>query len=78
MSPSFKTPIDTVGEILSGEMKGWFVKVEETQEGGSYLILQWRIIDPATGQREGYDNWSLPEDLDFYFETKGWDIEWKR
>jgi hypothetical protein len=57
-------------------MKGWFVRVEETPEGGSYLILRWRIIDPKTGQTEGYDDSVLAEDLGGFFQETGWDIRW--
>jgi hypothetical protein len=76
MSLSAKTPINVTGEIISGEMKGWFVRVEEADEGGAYLILQSKRADFKAGLGGGYDDWVLPEDLDFYFEAKGWDIRW--
>jgi hypothetical protein len=76
MSASFKVPIDTPGEILSGDMKGWFIKVIEADEGGAYLVLQSKNSHFGGGLGEGFDDWVLPEDLDYYFEMKRWEIRW--
>ena len=65
------------GKIVSGKSIGWFLRVEETEEGsGSYLIIVSKDRD-FSKYAEGYDYWaeSLDEVQGFFKDFK-WVVEW--
>ena len=66
-----KIPIEKSGLILSGQYKGWYIRVEPESNG--YLILYMSKNDPKS---HGYDHWVLKDELDKYFDEAKLDIRW--
>jgi len=68
--------IGVVGLIREGDMKGWYVKIEEASKGG-HLILFKNIPDfrniPGS---VGYDHWVHAEHLADYVLACKWEVEW--
>ena len=69
--------INTVGKIIKGEYLGWYVKVQNYDDGDDYLILQSTDKDFNPKKGEGYDHWVKNEEyLYYYFEGSEWVIDW--
>jgi len=72
---SMKIRIGVVGEILTGDEAGLFVKIEDDREGstGGFYILTAKDRDI----KDGFDNWVVDEDsLRKYFDEAQWTIRW--
>jgi hypothetical protein len=65
-------PIGKTGQILSGEYKDWYIRVEPEVKGG-HLILYMSTPDPKS---KGYDHWVETEKLGKYFEEIALEIKW--
>lgn len=65
------------GKIVSGKSKGWFLRIEETEEGSeSYLIIVSKDQN-FSKYAEGYDCWAENSDeLKGFFEDIKWVVEW--
>jgi len=69
--------INKTGLINSGEYTGRYVKVQDdTDNTGGYLVLLSKSKDFTS--EDGFDDWveSL-DDLEGYFDERGWQIIWK-
>lgn len=67
--------IGVVGEILTGDEAGFFVKVEDDRNSstGGYYILTAK----EPNMKDGFDNWVEDEDsLKKYFIEAKWTIRW--
>ncbi len=69
--------LNTVGEIIEGDQKGWFVLVEFDQDNtGGYYIYQAPIPE-VKKSTEGYDDWlESKNDVEGYFNESNWKIQW--
>ena len=71
---------DTVGRIIAGEYKGWFVKIEDDRGGGCTGGFYVYIVRGESFNKsvEGYDDWlESIEEIPTYIEEMGWIIEWE-
>ena len=68
--------IGQVGQIISGDQVGRFVKVlDDSENTGGFLILT--SIEPTFKNGHGDDNWVEDRDtLSLYFHEADWLIEW--
>jgi 1,2-phenylacetyl-CoA epoxidase catalytic subunit len=53
-----KIPIDTIGFVIEGENKGFYIKItEDLTNTGGYLLLYSKNFGDKNA--EGYDEWFL-------------------
>lgn len=66
--------IDKVGQILSGDDSGYFVKIlDDSENTGGYLVLvsESKLFDT------GHDDWVQDiKSLRGYFDESSWTIDW--
>lgn len=65
---------DTLGKILEGENKGWFIKIiDDTENTGGFYIYEFESIE----KEQGFDTWLENENqVKGYFYESEWKIEW--
>lgn len=70
-------PIGVVGEIVSGEQQGFFVKVlDDSEFTGGFLIIN---SASTSDMKDGFDDWVEDEgSLCQYFSEAGWKINWSK
>ncbi len=68
--------IETFGKVLEGEMKGWYIFVQDDNKNtGGYLILYSTSLDPAISK--GFDDWVEDyKSLKQYFEEAKLRVQW--
>lgn len=70
-------PVGVVGHIRNGSEPHPYVLVEDDEDNtGGYLILTSTIPDFESKDGEGFDNWVLKDELEDFFQEKGWQIDW--
>ncbi len=71
-----KLKIESYGQILEGELKGWYIFIQDDLENtGGYLILFNASLE-STDLR-GFDAWvENRQSLDEYFRETKWKIQW--
>jgi hypothetical protein len=71
--------LNTVGQIVEGDQKGWYIVVEhDEKETGGYYVYQAPIED-VLNSTEGFDDWLESfEDVEGYFEESNWLILWNK
>ena len=70
--------IGKIGKIISGDDKGWELKIVDDDENtGGFLVLTSK--DFSNPQAEAYDAWvDSKQSLEKYFKESNWIIEWNQ
>lgn len=70
--------IGTKGLINEGDMKGWYVRIDEDYKNtGGFLIIYSSSPDMSSGI--GYDDWVENEvSLKEFFKESSWKIDWTK
>lgn len=65
---------DTIGKIVEGKNKGWYIKlVDDSEKSGGVFIIEFP--NPQSG--EGFNSWlERKSDIEGYFSECNWKIDW--
>ncbi len=68
--------IDKIGIITEGEMKGWYIRIDNDSENtGGFLIIY--NPSPDMSSNSGYDAWVENEEcLKKFFLESSWVVDW--
>ncbi len=70
--------IGKIGKVRRGSEEGMYILVkDDLDRTGGYFIFYCRNSSFQGGLGEGFDDWvENPENLEGYFRTPGFEVEW--